>query len=395
MYGTPGAIGACPVVFEQGSLVREPGDGAGRLWAAGQWSAPGMDASRKTSFVRYEKKVGDSIMKAFIRSVCDLLKKGESVALATVVESNGSTPRSSGAKMAVRRGGAIVGTVGGGLAEAMACRAGRALLDQGDGAARLFFVDMTRELAAESDMICGGGLSILLEVVEPGGPCATALLEVDGLLRHGKTSSLITTCEGAVQENAADVALRAVRHEISTAPLRGESPVLKRGSASLRLEEPFVPPAPLYIFGAGHVSLFTARVAAMAGFRTVVLDDRGDFANRERFPEADEVRVLDSFEGCCEGIGADAFVVIVTRGHMHDRNVLAEALRTPARYVGMIGSRKKRDKIYSSLLDEGFTRSDIDRCHCPIGLPIGAQTPEEIAVSIVGELIRARAGGDQ
>jgi len=329
-------------------------------------------------------------MHSLIRSLCDLLDDNESLVLATVVESSGSTPRTSGAKMAVRADGSILGTVGGGLVEARACRDGRALLDDGepDGTARLVFVDMTQELAADSDMICGGGLTVLLEVVEPGGQCAVALRKICSLLRRGVPSALSTRLEGEGD------ALRAVNHVFTTGPQESDRPSFTRDEDGMRLIEPMVPPAPLYIFGAGHVSLFTARVAAMVGFRTVVLDDRADFANRERFPEADEVVVLDSFADCCAGLpmGPQACVVIVTRGHLHDRTVLAAALRTDAGYVGMIGSRSKRDKIYDSLLADGFTRADIDRCHCPIGLTIGAQTPEEIAVSIVGELIAFRAG---
>ena len=327
-------------------------------------------------------------MKNFVRSVCRLIEQNEPFALATVVESSGSTPRSSGAKMAVRRDGSIIGTVGGGLAEAMACKNSRAMLEAGDGAAHLMFVDMTQELAADSDMICGGGLSILLETVEPDGLCAAAYRELDGLLRKGARSVLSTRYEETD-------AWRAVNHIVLKDAGESGARFENRG-VNMLLVEPFIPPAPLYIFGAGHVSLFTARVGAMVGFRTVVLDDRADFANRDRFPEADEVVVLPSFDGCCDGLdaGEDAFIVVVTRGHMHDRNVLAEALRTKAGYVGMIGSKKKRDKIYASLLDDGFTQADIDRCHCPIGLTIGAQTPEEIAVSIVGELIMARSGAD-
>lgn len=324
-------------------------------------------------------------MREFVRAVCGLIENNEPFGLATVVESSGSTPRSSGAKMAVRRDGSILGTVGGGLAEAMACREAVALLDAGDGAAKMLFVDMTQELAADSDMICGGGLSILLETVEPGGPCATAYRELDGLLRKGVHSTLSTRCEQAD-------ALRAVNHHVLKEN-GGSTPCFENRGVEMFLREPFTPPAPLYIFGAGHVSQFTSRVGSMVGFRTVVLDDRAEFANRERFPEADEVAVLPSFEGCCSGldIGPDAFIVIVTRGHLHDRNVLAEALRTDAGYVGMIGSRKKRDKIYGSLLSDGYAQADIDRCHCPIGLGIGAQTPEEIAVSIGAELIKARS----
>jgi xanthine dehydrogenase accessory factor len=288
--------------------------------------------------------------------------------------------------MAVRRDGSIIGTVGGGLAEAMTCRKAADMLDDGDGAAELLFVDMTQELAADSDMICGGGLSILLETVEPGGGCAAAYVELDTLMRKGIRSVLSTRCEETD-------ALRGVNHIV----LKGEkieTPSFEKRPSDMLLLEPFIPPAPLFIFGAGHVSKFTARAAAMVGFRTVVLDDRADFANRERFPEADEVVVLDNFEGCCDelGIDDDSYIIIVTRGHMHDRNVLAEALRTKARYVGMIGSKKKRDKIYDSLLSDGFVPADIDRCYCPIGLTIGAQTPEEIAVAIAGELIQVRAG---
>lgn len=327
-------------------------------------------------------------MKEFVRGVCGLIERNEPFALASVVESAGSTPRSSGAKMAVRGDGSIIGTVGGGLAEAMACRKGAKLLEQGDGAAELMYVDMTQELAADSDMICGGGLSILLEAVEPGGGCADAYRELDGLMRKGVASVLSTRFKAANP-------WRAVEHSVLRESAGGE-PRFEPGEGDMQLFEPFVPPAPLFIFGAGHVSRFTARVGAMIGFRTVVLDDRADFANRERFPEADEVVVLDSLANGFDGldVGDDAFIVVVTRGHLHDRNVLAGALRTRARYVGMIGSKKKRDKIYDSLLDDGYEQADIDRCHCPIGLTIGAQTPEEIAVSIAAELIRVRAGED-
>ncbi|EGB13366.1 protein of unknown function DUF182 [Pseudodesulfovibrio mercurii] len=328
-------------------------------------------------------------MKAFVRDVAGLVRAEEPFVLATVVESSGSTPRSSGAKMAVRPDGSIFGTVGGGLAEAQACRAAVEMLTNGakDGEARLMFVDMTQELAANSDMICGGGLSLLLEMAAPGGDCARVYAELDHRLRTGAISTLTTRIHGGKTP-------RILGHELLFGRSVGEEPVFSREADPMVLDEPFIPPAPLYIFGAGHVSRFTARVAAMVGFRTVVLDDRADYANRERFPEVDEVVVLDSFEGCCDAFKDDpeAFVVIVTRGHLHDRNVLAEALRTRAHYVGMIGSSTKRNKIYDSLLADGFTQADIDRCYSPIGLPIGGRTPEEIAVSIVGELIQVRAG---
>lgn len=326
-------------------------------------------------------------MNKFVRAICDLVEGEETFVLATVVESSGSTPRSSGAKMAIRRDGSIIGTVGGGLVEARACRDGLEMLDKGDGVATLSFVDMTQELAANSDMICGGGLSVLLEVVEPDGPCAAAYVDIDLLMRKGTRAALSTRFDKGDQ-------LCAARHEILIEFMQGDTPTFEETDSTMLLVEPFIPPAPLYIFGAGHVSLFTARVGAMVGFRTVVLDDREEYANATRFPDADEVVVLPTFDGCFNGldIRQDAFIIIVTRGHLHDRTVLAEALKTSAGYIGMIGSKKKRDKIYASLLEDGVSQKDLDRCHCPIGLPIGGQTPEEIAVSIGAELIQARAG---
>ena len=140
----------------------------------------------------------------------------------------------------------------------------------------------------------------------------------------------------------------------------------------------------------------TALMAAMVDFRVIVLDDRPDFANAERFPGV-ETRVLESFARCFAGIpsGPETFVVIVTRGHAHDADVLAQALRTQAGYIGMIGSRRKRDAVYERLRGQGFSETDLARVHCPIGLEIGAETPEEIAVSINAELVahRAKASG--
>jgi len=134
-------------------------------------------------------------------------------------------------------------------------------------------------------------------------------------------------------------------------------------------------------------------VGAGLGFRTTVLDDREEFASRERFPSPVEVVVLEDFSDCLSKcpIDEESYLVIVTRGHLHDKAVLSQALRTRAGYIGMIGSKRKRDSIYRALLDEGFSRDDLGRVHSPIGLDIGAETPEEIAVSIAAELIQVRS----
>ena len=149
----------------------------------------------------------------------------------------------------------------------------------------------------------------------------------------------------------------------------------------------------VYLFGAGHVSQQVAHLTSMTHFRTVVLDDRVEFANRERFPGADEIRVPASLDAAFTGlaIDRDSYIVIVTRGHRYDKTVLQQALRTEAGYIGMIGSKGKRDAVYKTLLEEGRTSAELERVHSPIGLKIGGDTPEEIAVSIVAELIKERS----
>jgi xanthine dehydrogenase accessory factor len=149
----------------------------------------------------------------------------------------------------------------------------------------------------------------------------------------------------------------------------------------------------LYCFGAGHVAVPTAHIASMVGFRVVVTDDRDEFANKERFPNAAEIRINEEYQNAVADIAIDedSFIVILTRGHQYDRVVLEQALKTSAGYIGMIASRKKRDMIYSALIETGVSWEHLHRVHSPIGLDIDAETPEEIAVSIVSELIKERA----
>jgi xanthine dehydrogenase accessory factor len=147
----------------------------------------------------------------------------------------------------------------------------------------------------------------------------------------------------------------------------------------------------LFIFGGGHISLFLARIAKMVDFRIVVIDDRPEFANAERFPEADETIAGDIASVTPRlAINGSSYIVIVTRGHQNDAQALEWAARTEAAYVGMIGSKKKIKTIFSHLLTKGVTQAQLDRVHSPIGLSIGAETPEEIAVSIIAELIQVR-----
>ena len=155
--------------------------------------------------------------------------------------------------------------------------------------------------------------------------------------------------------------------------------------------EPVLPPALLYIFGAGHVAYNLYKVALIAGFDVIVIDDRESYANRERFPDAREVIAAD-FEGATQQLHVpeSAYIVIVTRGHRDDMRVLRWALNANARYLGMIGSRRKTIAIYKELESEGVAAEKFVQVHAPVGLEIGAITPEEIAVAIVAEMIAVR-----
>ena len=155
--------------------------------------------------------------------------------------------------------------------------------------------------------------------------------------------------------------------------------------------EPVLPPALLYIFGAGHVSVNLYKVAKGAGFDVSVIDDREAYASRERFPDAKEV-IAEDFEQAMARLtpGGSSYIVIVTRGHRDDMRVLAWAVRTGARYIGMIGSKRKVLSVYKALEKEGYAPEEFERVHAPVGLDIGALTPEEIAVSITAELIAVR-----
>ena len=153
-------------------------------------------------------------------------------------------------------------------------------------------------------------------------------------------------------------------------------------------------PATLLIVGAGHVGRALATIGAMCGFSIEIVDDRAEYANAERFPEADRI-TCGRFDEVLDGypIDANTYVVCVTRGHKHDETSLRLVAPTDAAYVGMIGSKRRVNAVLQHLVEDGIDPRAVERVHTPIGLDIGAETPEEIAVSIMAEIIRARRGG--
>jgi len=155
--------------------------------------------------------------------------------------------------------------------------------------------------------------------------------------------------------------------------------------------EPILSAPTIFIFGGGHISLDLAKMAKLVGFKIVVIDDRNEYANPQRFPEAEQTLAIDFARAFSKlKIGKTGYIVIVTHGHMGDETVLERALATEAKYIGMIGSKTKNKVVYSHLLAKGITKEQLDKVYAPIGLSIHAQTPEEIAVSILAEIIQVR-----
>ena len=323
--------------------------------------------------------------------------------MATIAGRKGSAPRTAGTKMLVRRDGSLTGTIGGGLLEAQVIDSAREIFQTGRPVLRHF--SLTGATAQSTDMICGGNLDVLLELwSSQRQECLELSQKAAGCIDRREKACLVTRLPHGRDEatflpkhlvtagGGADGFPRWLPDQIQCGGDAGPT-IIESGGDSFLLE-PLGHPGTVYIFGAGHVSQQLALLTAMVDFRTVVLDDRAEFVCAERFPRADELIVLDSFDHCLEGlnISDDGYLVIVTRGHRHDLTVLEQALTTPARYIGMIGSRRKVATLYRALRDQGVTEEQVARVHAPIGLAIGAETPEEIAVSIVGELIAVRAG---
>lgn len=342
-------------------------------------------------------------MKNVLRFIVRELSQGRPVVSPVIISSTGSTPRSAGSRMALARDGRSAGSIGGGPSEARAMAEGREIFTH--KTPRLLSVDFTGREAARAGLICGGRQEILLDCISAG---EDNLLLFSRLLEEwdqGIGNTLFTVIEStgsqiSITARTMDISSlprslpHALRNRASSRGKKTRLPQSVREDRFVLFQEPLHPPGTLYVAGAGHVGRASAELASTVGFNTIVLDDRSEFLTRDRFPGAAELRLVPDFENCFVPAEPDlnSFILIVTRGHVHDRNVLAQALDTRAGYIGMIGSAKKRDAIYESLLSQGVPRSQIDRVHCPVGLSIGADTPEEIAVSIVAQLIQVRSG---
>jgi len=356
-----------------------------------------------------------------IKVALGLWGNGEPFAWVSTLETSGSSPRHSGAAMVVRADGSSVGTVGGGALEGRAIRTALETLDA--RASCLMDYQLNDGDSTGLGMICGGRGRLLIEYVDAASRATADLYAAAlDLLAAGGRGWLVTGvsgCLGSDDGGSADVSGRAAAADAgltikralvdATGTVTGDAPVplevlraLPQTGGALdghtADDRPSIYVQPIgvsgsaYVFGAGHCGMSLIPLLRMVGFRTIIVDDRPDFANPDRFPDADSVVVPASFDEALAGLPIDeqSYLVIMTRGHLFDRSVLAQALRTPAAYIGMIGSKKKIAGIYAALREQGFGDEDLARVHAPIGVKIGAETPAEIAVSIAAEIIGLR-----
>ncbi|MDT3697791.1 MAG: XdhC family protein [Thermincola sp.] len=348
-----------------------------------------------------------------LREVC----LGEAAAaMVTITAVKGSTPRKPGAKMLVLPDGQVYGTIGGGCGEADVRR--EALNALTELTPTKYMVNMTNDIAEEEGMVCGGLMEVFIDIIKPQANPEKVLLSgyLDSL-EASEQPVLVTVTHSPENPHlfgrkcyfTAGAKRYGDLGDEDLNNLAGELADQVRSAGKIRLVrttalpakpefelllEPAPAPVELLILGGGHIAKPLAAMAAILGYRVTVVDDRPAFANSARFPGASRVicqdfgRALQDLE-----IGPTAFIVIVTRGHRHDKVCLKAVVSQPTAYLGMIGSRRRVKALLAELLEEGIPAGQVERIHSPIGLNIGAETPEEIAVSILAELINVHRDG--
>lgn len=354
-------------------------------------------------------------MEEIFHKIVELFETNRFSVLATIINRSGSGPREVGTKILILEDGTFVGTIGGGLLENAVLEEARKVFTF--GLARRFSYFLEEHDTSDPEMVCGSDMELFLEPISPDNLNNLHIFkEIMDITQKGGSGLLATVVDAErwysgqipkmfIRSNGKKMGSLLGIQEIEEGIMdrmkqlldeRQPVSIICKDEEGNRLDiflEPVISDPILYIFGGGHVAGQVVPLASRVGFKVVVIDDRPDFARPENFPDAEEVHnfpfdlVMDRLP-----VNESSYIVIMTRSHSYDKVVLSQALKTRAVYIGMIGARRKISIIYDKLLEEGFTKEQIDKVHSPIGIDIGAETPEEIAVSIVSELIKVRAG---
>lgn len=341
---------------------------------------------------------------AVFHKAVSVLERGQPIGLVTVIAATGSTPGKVGYKMLVLGDKAgTVGTVGGGLLEARMIDEARRMLSRPRSCVFHFELGETPD---DEKGICGGAVEFLIETFD--GTALPLFQELSTAAADGRGGVLVSILspddvprkfhlQGAEHMEAGGMEVAPeIAAAIREAARSGEiGRKVSAGTMDVFVESLAVRPE-VVLFGAGHLSYHIARLAKSVHFRVTVCDDRSEYANPQRFPDADEI-IVEDFARVFDRvrIDEDSYLVIVTRGHKCDEIVLEQAVRTKARYIGMIGSKRKTLSLLEKLADKGVPKDLLDQVYSPIGIAIGALTPEEIALSIVCELVKVRRLGDE
>ncbi|MGI6221534.1 MAG: XdhC family protein [Coriobacteriales bacterium] len=326
------------------------------------------------------------------------LGEGERFGLAVICVSDGSTPRKVGSKMLVDADGSIFATIGGGSPEAAAIDACREALESGRSS--VLYYDFGEDDVNVAAPICGGSGSVAICVVDGAHkPVVDALVE--GVAEGRDMQFALHVADGRCDLYCVDVETKQatasagadIDEDLAVDIVKQfhDSETFDSADADeVWHNERVRSEGHLYLIGGGHVSLATEAAARVAGFSTVVIDDRVEFANAERFPNARCIAMPGYEDLSTLKIRENDYIAIMTRGHSYDRECLMWALGTPAGYIGMIGSKRKCGLVYDRLREDGYSEEAIASVHGPIGLPIGGNTPGEIAISIVAQLVQER-----
>ncbi|MCL0028613.1 XdhC family protein [Dehalococcoidia bacterium] len=351
-------------------------------------------------------------MKEVFHEAVDLLEKDAQLVVATVVRTKGSTPQKPGAKLLIRADGSGVGTLGGGCVEGDIWFAATQLMKEKGSPEHKEYL-LNEDLAEEDGLVCGGSMYFLIDPVygpddyldyareiyaayEGGGAVALAsLVKPAPESNFPLGSKLFIRENGPSQGTLGDVALdQEASKKARELFVHGKNEYVVTEDNAEYFIEAYTTPPQLVICGGGHVSRAISAHAKALGFRLFITDDREEFISQERFPDADILIAKKPEEALLDlPINPNTFIIVATRGHRFDNIALSAAARTPARYVGLMGSKRKTILIYEDLVRMGIPIDRIHEIRSPIGLDIQARTPEEIAVSIVAELLMFRLGG--